>query len=694
MEVLLEHSWGLAPPEDTFVSVRVGQVQKQSRFSKSRAYQFPPLSHEPLGRFGRIEIFQRVGHATVDLDRDLVAQQVQVPCTFVEAGGSPNARSLNLSVAVKEVQQMTAAKEVTKSSRKKEAKQKMTKAHDYLQQHRLEEVLAEAMKEVISTRPQDPHSFLSKMILKHAATATAPPPFLPAISPAKEPAGNAAPAPPPIPGRSVRASDPFGNDYNRPMSRSRSDVKLAPLEGSYKSVPAGADLRTSKASPFRSSTVSLTPFAGYYKKYLSTSDLSRAHGRFAASKGQAPTPLKLSNFRDYYRRCMRTNVASSIYRRFPKATPPKPTPVKLSNFRDYYQRVMKTALPPKLYERFPAYRSALEKATPTPVKLSNFQDYYARTFKTAIAPSMYARFPTHQPAPVKLSKFRDYYKRTMKTAVQASIYARFPSHKPPPVKLSNFQDYYARTFHTGSMNSVYSKFGVKPPTPEPYHKKPSVGTWLSARFEEDDDWESSGPSQTFTHHASVGTWLAAKPATIEKPWYYGRPATAEFKDFVPKLQDMLCEKERELEQLRQQILLLQKCGASLPESQASSPSNVAGRGVKATFEAPSSAAQQQPLSPEQRQRRFKRLASVGTWLARPLPALEEQREAEKPFQKRASVGTWLAPCPPDPFEDASLLERPESRLLKMDAKDLLASCKDEIWKKDQEIALLRRQLGL
>mmetsp|Transcript_75927 Transcript_75927/g.213912 ORF Transcript_75927/g.213912 Transcript_75927/m.213912 type:complete len:140 (+) Transcript_75927:78-497(+) len=65
MEVQVD-AFGDAPP-DTFLALRIGDVQKQTRFSDSRTFKFPKGA--PNGfNFGRVEVFKRIGHLTVRLD--------------------------------------------------------------------------------------------------------------------------------------------------------------------------------------------------------------------------------------------------------------------------------------------------------------------------------------------------------------------------------------------------------------------------------------------------------------------------------------------------------------------------------------------------------------------------------------------------------------------------------------------------
>eukprot|EP00930_Biecheleria_cincta_P086293 TRINITY_DN755_c0_g3_i1.p1 TRINITY_DN755_c0_g3~~TRINITY_DN755_c0_g3_i1.p1 ORF type:complete len:984 (+),score=232.98 TRINITY_DN755_c0_g3_i1:38-2989(+) len=168
MEVRLDALLGEASPKDTFVSMRIGDVQKQSRLAASRTYRFPDPGDNRNG-FGRIEVFQRVGHMTVSFDSKTgKAQDVEVPCNF------PGLDKLQLKLAVTGGGSML--REEIPVANKAKVKSKLDEAQKYLAKHKLEELLAEAMREVIHQKPDDPHSFLRNHIMKHAPSKDMPPP--------------------------------------------------------------------------------------------------------------------------------------------------------------------------------------------------------------------------------------------------------------------------------------------------------------------------------------------------------------------------------------------------------------------------------------------------------------------------------------------------------------------------------------
>mmetsp|Transcript_28564 Transcript_28564/g.51736 ORF Transcript_28564/g.51736 Transcript_28564/m.51736 type:complete len:764 (+) Transcript_28564:64-2355(+) len=161
MEVRLEALEGSVAPKEAFVAVRIGDVQKQSRYSSSKIYRFPDPGDARSG-VGRIEVFQRLGHVTVNFEsRDGKLQDIEVPLESAETD------SLRMRLAI------TGAK-AESPSKKSKAKSKLDAAQRYVEDHKLEEILADAMREVIHEKPSDPHRFLSNQILKHASTRLPP----------------------------------------------------------------------------------------------------------------------------------------------------------------------------------------------------------------------------------------------------------------------------------------------------------------------------------------------------------------------------------------------------------------------------------------------------------------------------------------------------------------------------------------
>jgi hypothetical protein len=142
-------------PQDIFLSVRVGETQKLSKLSSSRVYKFPNVDGR---RFGKIEVFRRIGACTVDVDPvNSDARNVNIACNEDALG------VLGFSVVVE-------PKSGTKPKMEEPKKDgdKMKAAKDYLQKHGLEMQLSEAMQAVLRERPEAPAEFLAAKLLAAA----------------------------------------------------------------------------------------------------------------------------------------------------------------------------------------------------------------------------------------------------------------------------------------------------------------------------------------------------------------------------------------------------------------------------------------------------------------------------------------------------------------------------------------------
>eukprot|EP00438_Fugacium_kawagutii_P033367 Skav231028 [mRNA] locus=scaffold1869:180031:182987:- [translate_table: standard] len=77
MDIRIETLEGPVPAGETFVSMRIGDYQKQSRLGCTKSYRFP---QDDGNGFARLEVFQRIGHVSLSLDKLRASDQdVQVP---------------------------------------------------------------------------------------------------------------------------------------------------------------------------------------------------------------------------------------------------------------------------------------------------------------------------------------------------------------------------------------------------------------------------------------------------------------------------------------------------------------------------------------------------------------------------------------------------------------------------------------
>jgi hypothetical protein len=147
-------------PEDTFVSIRIGDVHKQTRFVASRSHRFP----EACARegFARVEVFKRLGTAIVDFQGNEVgdylcaAAPVDVDCDY------PGLSKLSWQLSVKRpLAPGSPGKAPTAAPERKQPIQRLNSAQQYLRDNNLEVHLANVVQELLKVRPKDPHAFVS-----------------------------------------------------------------------------------------------------------------------------------------------------------------------------------------------------------------------------------------------------------------------------------------------------------------------------------------------------------------------------------------------------------------------------------------------------------------------------------------------------------------------------------------------------
>mmetsp|Transcript_108350 Transcript_108350/g.209755 ORF Transcript_108350/g.209755 Transcript_108350/m.209755 type:complete len:563 (+) Transcript_108350:89-1777(+) len=169
MEVRLDRLDRSEPPEDTFVSLRIGDVQKQSRLVGTRQFRFPEYVGSSRS-VGRIEVFKRLGWINVNIGGargcHYETQDVEIPVDL------PNLTNLPLRISAQgppEEEEHLSNDALISGRCKKTTKERLDVAHRYINKHRLEEILADVMREVIEQKPGDPHSYISGRILELAA---------------------------------------------------------------------------------------------------------------------------------------------------------------------------------------------------------------------------------------------------------------------------------------------------------------------------------------------------------------------------------------------------------------------------------------------------------------------------------------------------------------------------------------------
>lgn len=231
--------------KDHFLSLRVGEVQRIARLSASRTFKFP-ASAVGTRKYGKVEVYRRVGASPISIDPDLAsgANEVEVP---IDSGGTV---SLIAQVVTTDKKGLQKEKHVEMaSSPKGMAESPSHKAvSEYLNKHHLEVRLADAMQKVLRDRPDDPARVLAEMLMGNAdKVAKLPvPPELPA--PPKLPAyPEAADVPPKAsmsPAAPLKASAPLAGEAGSIVPK----TSITPFEGYYRSnfLSAESNLNYSK----------------------------------------------------------------------------------------------------------------------------------------------------------------------------------------------------------------------------------------------------------------------------------------------------------------------------------------------------------------------------------------------------------------------------------------------------------------
>lgn len=169
MEINLEVTNTVPLPKDLFVSVRVGDLQKFSKASTSKAYRFPALGDNDK-HGAKLEVYRRVGvcnlgsldsgklqdgtyELALPVDDSRVADGQVHYRVKLSGGGSDSAPDAG-----------KAAAEVDAQASELQAKVKEVK--DYLERHQFEQRLQQAMQAVLRERPEDPVAFVAQQLTR------------------------------------------------------------------------------------------------------------------------------------------------------------------------------------------------------------------------------------------------------------------------------------------------------------------------------------------------------------------------------------------------------------------------------------------------------------------------------------------------------------------------------------------------
>lgn len=181
----------LGLPNDCFVSVRIGEMQKLSRLAPKRIYRFPKsYMGDAERRYGKIEVFQRIGSSSVGIDpitqggekRNITVScneagfgslQLQVEVAGQDGEGQQECRLQNFSTDVDLVAKASKGTQATK----------VKVAKDYLAKHGLEAKLSKVMQAVLRELPADPSEFIAFRLLHWHSVDQGRPHTVPTQSP-------------------------------------------------------------------------------------------------------------------------------------------------------------------------------------------------------------------------------------------------------------------------------------------------------------------------------------------------------------------------------------------------------------------------------------------------------------------------------------------------------------------------------
>jgi len=463
----------------------VGDVQKLSRLSGSRVYKFNQADQH---RFGKIEVFRRVGSASIDLQpavSDL--REVQINCSDLgPIGLKIGVDSKNGGLDPKQLEQ-----EAKEHEKKNDGKVKAAK--EYLHTHSLEVLLSEAMQAVLRERPDNPAEVLAEKI---KAAAQARP-----VKPKAAPAPAAAALAEPSLARSALQTKPFAPYFE-------AHFKAGSMNGVFKLFPGA--LKTGPPAPLASKPVQvpILPFRPFYEAHfpcVPQAGMTAIHMRFAAFSGA----------------CAKAKPASAA------AVPAAHFSIRPS-VGTWLMPCPKSA---KSAGSSPAKQVAAVPAAPRPALTTTpFTPYFQTHFKCASLETAWNRFPgaskagpalpkASKPAPVvSVVPFGPFYEAHFPCVPPAgfmAVHKRFAAYNDSMAKAKPA---------SATTNKPAASSASAPPT---FALRPSVGTWLLPKPKKTTTptaapkaavtTPAAKPLANFGQMASVGTWLVPRFVKAAEP---------------------------------------------------------------------------------------------------------------------------------------------------------------------------------
>jgi hypothetical protein len=571
LQIRLDALPGTLPPPDTFVSMRIGDVQKKTRFENSRTYRFPEPK-DKRGAFARIEVFKRIGSTTVSLDNYREDSPcLDVPCSF------PNLDKLSFNMSV--FGGLSSERPESREKKKKtRALQRMDDAQHYLASYRLEETLADAMRQVIRDRPEDPYEGLSAFLLKHRGQPLSPQAAKPPSKTMRSEKPQEAKAPNAVEKPKV---DPV--DRKTVMPEKAQEAKAPNAVEKPKVDPVDRKVEPVIPKP----STALLPFAAYYKSnFTSVNANTGLYSGFHTRPVNEPKPAVAID------RTMRPppKAVTKDTEKSPatQANVQKESVLHLRNVAA--NSLAEAALSGKLQELLP--KQAGQNTGGAVERLLSFASLIEEASATDIADGLCGLTSNDRTRLLEACNLE-----AMATSAKTSE-AKADSTVQPVESILPFSAYYTEA-RFGSVTTdiqIYSKFHKNPvplpKIPPPFSQKPSVGTWLGykpskevpkrpfGRLPSVGTWLTpvetlenpttlsidleaieevpSDPRGPFHLSPSGGTWLMKKSPDINhsRPWHFRQHDHGEHTEYVRGLQKVIASKDDEVEQLKAELARL------------------------------------------------------------------------------------------------------------------------------------------
>eukprot|EP00421_Protoceratium_reticulatum_P049312 CAMPEP_0168432122 /NCGR_PEP_ID=MMETSP0228-20121227/38731_1 /TAXON_ID=133427 /ORGANISM="Protoceratium reticulatum, Strain CCCM 535 (=CCMP 1889)" /LENGTH=171 /DNA_ID=CAMNT_0008446245 /DNA_START=81 /DNA_END=592 /DNA_ORIENTATION=- len=160
-----------ALPEGSYISVRFGDVQKQTQYDAKKLYRFPEAR-----RFGKVDVYRRMGTCDVHWNLD---QPESRTCTVLGSAGDGKVRlkvsmtrpASGLLPGAQEAQDLTmptAARgpgnAFAPDARASKSREASVQAKRYLMENDVEGILTSAMRALLKAMPEDAPKFLCDFI--------------------------------------------------------------------------------------------------------------------------------------------------------------------------------------------------------------------------------------------------------------------------------------------------------------------------------------------------------------------------------------------------------------------------------------------------------------------------------------------------------------------------------------------------